>query len=455
MNNIIWILLWISIMLSKNVLASDTLTVRQMNEDIDYYFQTVEKIHPKLYERYSQVYFDSIRNVIKNACVETMSVSKFLYQIGLVNKLTDYHTGIDGLIKYNYNFNVIEDINFLNNKLYYKNLEILSINGIPADVIYHNTDGLVSWAYSEQERQNQLQRMICLVLEQYNIKGPFYQMIVKSDDKNLPVEIKGRHYDFAWPNYFQQQIPYLDTLNHEPVISMRFVPEDSFAVLYYNSAAPEDKQEIQRGIDYFFKKVLQKGFENIFIDVSMNGGGNSLLNNCIYKHLHSCPWEVKGKAYATLNGIAYLEKSYAGLFPKKVLEEFKDIARKGVKEFFERFEGNLKGYEGKVFVIMGRQTFSAGHDFCEMIKRSKKGILVGEATGQRSPYTATVIDFVLPHSKIAFTCGSYSYTLEPSIMDLEGFLQPDLSYPMNHPLNINDYRKIIKEYHNQIEPRLY
>lgn len=448
MNKITWGWLGLFILVSKLALGHDTLTVRQMNEDIDYYFQTVEKIHPKLYERYSQVYFDSIRNVIKNACVETMSVSKFLYQIGLVNKLTDYHTGIDGLIKYNYNFNVIEDINFLNNKLYYKNLEILSINGIPADVIYHNTDGLVSWAYSEQERQNQLQRMICLVLEQYNIKGPFYQMIVKSDDKNLPVEIKGRHYDFAWPNYFQQQIPYLDTLNHEPVISMRFVPEDSFAVLYYNSAAPEDKQEIQRGIDYFFKKVLQKGFENIFIDVSMNGGGNSLLNNGIYKHLHSSPWEVKGKAYATSNGIACIEKSYSDLFSKKVLKELKDIAQKGVKEFSEHFEGNSKGYEGKVFVIMGRQTFSAGYDFCELVKRGKKGILVGEAPGQRSPYTATAIDFILPHSKIAFTCGSYSYTLEPPITDSEGFLQPDLPYPMDHPLDLIDYREIMNKCHN-------
>lgn len=445
MNKITWGWLGIFILLSKIVLGHDTLTVRQMNEDIDYYFETIEKIHPKLYERYNQVYFDSIRNVIKNACVKPMSVQNFLYQMGIVNKLTEYHSGIDGLIKYNHNFNVIEDIKFRDNKLYYKDLEILSINGIPADVIYHHTDGLISWAYSEQERQNQLQRMICLVLEQYDVKGPFYQVMVKSDNKILEVEIKGRHYDFAWPEYFQQQIPYLDTLHHEPVISMRFVPEDSFAVLYYNSAAPEDKQEIQRGIDYFFKKVIQKGIENIFIDVSMNGGGNSLLNNCIYKHLHSVPWEVKGKAYANLNGIACLEKSYAGLFPKKVLEEFKDIARKGVKEFSEHFEGNSKGYKGKVFVIMGRQTFSAGHDFCEMIKRSKKGILVGEASGQRSPYTATAIDFVLPHSKIAFTCGSYSYSLEPTITDSEGFLQPDLPYSMNHPLDVIDYREIINQ----------
>lgn len=445
MDKITWILLCLFIILNKVVLCSDTLTVLQMNEDIDYYFETIKKIHPRPYEHYAQTSFDSIRNVIKNVCIEPMNTQKFLFQIGIANKLTEYHTGIGGLIKYNHNFNVIEGIEFLNNKLNYNGFEVVAINGIPADVLYHNTDGLVSWAYSDQERKNQLQRMICLVLEQYNIKGPFYLMKVKSDDEILEMEIKGKHYDFFWPDYLQKQVPYLDTLHHEPVISMYFAHDDLFAVLYYNSAAPEDKKEIQKGINYFFRKVHQKKIENIFIDVSMNEGGNSQLNNCIFKCLHSSPWEVKGKAYATLSGVAYLEKSYAGLFSQKVLEEFKDIAQKGVKEFSEHFEGNVKGYEGKVFVIMGRQTFSAGYDFCEMVKRGKKGILVGEACGQRSPYTATAIDFILPHSKIKFSCGSYSYALMPSITDSEGFLQPDLPYPMDHTLGKTDYIKIINQ----------
>lgn len=443
MNKIECLILGMIFMLNGLASEADTLTILQMHEDVDYYFETLKKINPFPYDRYSESYFDSIRNVIKGDCTEPMPVQKFLFRIGTANKLTGYHTGIDGLIKYNHNFDAIHNITFKYDKLYYNNIEIVSINNIPAYEIYRRTDGLISWEYTEQERQSQLQRMICLVLNQYGIKGPPYQAKIRSENGILEVEIKGVHYDFAWPRYFQQQAPYLDTLYHEPVISMRFAPQDSLAVLYYNSSDPENNKEIRKGIESFFKKVHQQGIKNIFIDVSMNLGGSSLLHDYIFKHLCSPPYEIKWKAYATQNGIACLEESYRKLLSKKIWTEFKDIAQNGVKEFSEQNQVNTPGYDGKVFVIMGAKTFSAGHTFCEKVRTGKKGILVGEVAGQRSPYTGTAIDFVLPHSKIPFTCGSYSYILEPTITDSEGFLQPDIPYPMAHPLGIADYKKII------------
>jgi len=92
---------------------------------------------------------------------------------------------------------------------------------------------------------------------------------------------------------------------------------------------------------------------------------------------------------------------------------------------------------------MGNNTYSAAYNFCEQAKWNKSGLLVGEESGQRSPFAGNATDDKLPNSKIVFRfAATYDWT-EPSLPNKDGFLQPDIPYDLSKPLELNDYKKII------------
>ena len=93
---------------------------------------------------------------------------------------------------------------------------------------------------------------------------------------------------------------------------------------------------------------------------------------------------------------------------------------------------------------MGNNTYSAGHDFCEEVKWNKTGLLVGEESGQRFPYSGNACTDTLPNSGIKYYFATSYFWTEPAITTQNGFLKPDLQYNISKPLTIEDYKAIIK-----------
>lgn len=72
----------------------DSLSVTQIQEDINFYFQPIKKWHPEYASSLAQSQLDSIRvNTLKECCrpMSIMELTKALYK---TNKYFDGHTGI-------------------------------------------------------------------------------------------------------------------------------------------------------------------------------------------------------------------------------------------------------------------------------------------------------------------------------------------------------------------------
>ena len=98
--------------------------------------------------------------------------------------------------------------------------------------------------------------------------------------------------------------------------------------------------------------------------------------------------------------------------------------------------------EGKLFVIIGRETFSACQNFCNWLDRQTPAIFVGEPTGSRPNFIGEGNMIVLPYSGL--TANASSRLWQDSVSeDMRVWIAPELEAEMSS----DDYR-------NQRDPSL-
>lgn len=88
----------------------------------------------------------------------------------------------------------------------------------------------------------------------------------------------------------------------------------------------------------------------------------------------------------------------------------------------------------KIYVAMGRKTFSSAIHHLLYLKKNKGGILIGENAGQRPNRFGDHKEIVLPNSKIRVSCSYKYFELLPG-QDID-VIEPDI----NIPIKIEDYR---------------
>ncbi len=437
------------------------LSERQMQEDIDYYFNTLKECHPNLYARYSPAVFDSVKLNLKGLCRDSMSTERFNYLLAKTAKYVDGHTGgyAEELI-YPYKamlpFVTIDD----QNNLFIEGKKVLSINGVSGIQIGKDVDQLISWENSPLQRNNDAYINLSSVLFYgYNMNSSFINIELLDNETNLSetshVELNSETKDVSELIAISQKKFFGKSDVHSNWFLKRVFKEDSLAVLYYNDASlmsfTDDYDEAMSvftdSISAFFDEI--RGCKYLFIDVSQNDGGNDLTNSVILKFLTYNGGALQMTTTAQKNGAVRVYESYKDGLENS--EEGIEWLQKIVKPLLEKGQivDSVKvepnsGFEGKVFIIMSPNTYSAGFDFCLNAKMFNVGTLVGMPAGQRSPYCGNVVYDNLPNSNIEFMFPTTYSIIEPKITDEDGFLQPDISYLLNHTLKLDDFKKIIE-----------
>ena len=88
----------------------------------------------------------------------------------------------------------------------------------------------------------------------------------------------------------------------------------------------------------------------------------------------------------------------------------------------------------KIYVAMGRKTFSSAIHHLLYLKNNKNGILIGENAGQRPNRFGDNKKIVLPNSKITISCSYKYFELLPG-QDID-VIEPDIKIPVT----IEDYK---------------
>lgn len=396
----------------------DTLSIQEMHEDIEFYYSTIKQVHPRLYARYSASEFDSLYNEIKNKCNRALSTTEFGYILDEFNGFTDGHTH---LLRRNFPNQLFPWVNCMDGKVYLKNDVLISIEGIDAMDLQRKISSTISWEANPQKRISEFNFTLSDILANYyKLKAPFkYQLMdgEKGKVKDTLIHAISRE-EWSLNNNPSRHPTY-----HKAMLHRAFYEQESIAVLYYNTSKISEipQKKFIQAIDDFFTEVKQKEITSLFIDVSQNEGGSDEVHKYILRHL-----------------------KYGGFQAKMIKTGKKEFVWK-IKRKRDTFETKRKKdrFEGEVFVIMGPRTYSAGNDFCEIIKILKAGVLVGEPSGQYSPYSANFISGTLPNSLFEYACATTYIEFSPPISPESGFLQPDIAYPLTKPLELEDFKEIV------------
>jgi tetratricopeptide (TPR) repeat protein len=155
------------------------------------------------------------------------------------------------------------------------------------------------------------------------------------------------------------------------------LPELKAVYFQYNSVRNEQQENTEKFSERLFDFIEKNGVERLIVDVRWNGGGNSFLNRPIVNGIIGC----------------------------------KPVNKKG-----------------SLFVITGRQTFSAAQNFTTDLDRALDPIFVGEPTGSSPNFVGETVRFTLPYSKME---GSISdlYWQRSWPMDHRNWIAPDLPAP--------------------------
>ena len=161
-----------------------------------------------------------------------------------------------------------------------------------------------------------------------------------------------------------------------------YVPDSKTVFFQYNAVQSIPKDPLPEFCDRLFKFINEHDVERLVIDMRWNSGGNNFLNRPI------------------IHGLIRNDKI---------------------------------NQRGKLFVIVGRQTFSAAMNGAAEIERHTNAIFVGEPTGSSPNFVGETIPVNLPYSKMR---GSISdlYWQSSVAMDYRTWISPLLYAPPSFAL---------------------
>lgn len=416
-----------------------------MQKDIAYFFSTLKTIHPNLYVKYDSLTFVALEKKMKEACSSAQSPLAFECILLKAQRFLDGHTGF--LVKELYKSlrkERLPEIYFQPDGMWLGKDTLLRIGNVACMEFCSTLDSMVSWEYNAKKRnlvKNDLLNF--LLCNKFKVAYPFRCRIGKYEGGRIDTLVESAASLYDYRGY-----PVSDPHYQKRFDSVYFHP-DKIAVLFYNTSDfrsdKKEEEEFVKFIDVFFQKLNPYDMQTLFVDVTRNGGGNDGLHDYIFAHLNYKEIQYESHLAGKKEGVEKFCK-----YAKEVSKDGqtwvetigKPILKRGVATLPQKYSSQTDRFGGKVYIIAGPATYSAAFDFCAWAKRLQCGILVGEELGQRFPLYGNPVSCTLPHSGISFRVPSTVYWETPALPLKDGYLQPDIPYSLDHPLRLEDFRKI-------------
>ena len=212
---------------------------------------------------------------------------------------------------------------------------------------------------------------------------------------------------------------------------------------------------------HVFKEIQKNEIENLIIDLRANKGGNGNLISTLVNYLTDKPYistaesqvktsEATKLCYTThpifVNAIEQARKA-EGETPSflKLVDCFLE-AEPGTlttfpKEIITPGENQFR-FEGQIYVLTSKQTFSAGTQFSVLIKDNNIGYIVGEETSDDPTEYGCIMLFELPNTKINIQ-NSTQYNLRPAGYDDQRGVIPDFKVEPTYYDYINNFDRVL------------
>jgi hypothetical protein len=443
-----------------------------MHNKIDVYLSHLRSIHPNLYAHYDASQFDALAQELKEQTNEPMLASQFRWVLARFNGLTDGHTNVFTNNRRRQRF--FPWITSQDGQVFLGDYILVDIGGIDAYKIYNEVAAFVSWETNPANKLRSVNaNFFPYIRDFYRQKAPFNCSLL-CPKTGVYKTTKVRYISIE--DWRINANPSFNPLHHSDRVNFKICEEESIAVLFYNTShiSERDTPLFVREVRRFFDEVEKNDIQTIFIDVSQNGGGSDGMHSYIYRHLRWEPFVLEITMTASEAGASIFAQLWnsvkensdmhsCAIMEQEMEEQHKfqsrymrgvgfdeipeNLQKRGIAPTRIEMERKDSGFDGNVFVIMGSGTYSAADTFCLYMALGQRATLVGEASGQRNPFSGNASTTVVMGSKIAFRVPS-THTLfnnlPPSVNLENGFLQPCIPYPLTKPLELEDYKRIIE-----------
>ncbi|HLM01793.1 MAG TPA: S41 family peptidase [Pyrinomonadaceae bacterium] len=195
---------------------------------------------------------------------------------------------------------------------------------------------------------------------------------------------------------------------------------------YLNSTTfSDDLEKYKEILREVFTKIKTAGVRHLIIDVRSNRGGNSALGDALIDMFNSKPYRHYSSIWKRSN--QYVEEmkrrkislpdSYLALRPGETLSGKSPVIKPG---------DNPLRFQGQVYVLSAKETFSSGQMFLAVVKDNGLAKIIGEETTVAVCSFGEIMFFNLPHSRLRASVSTKSFTPPAGCKDARGVL-PDIA----------------------------
>ena len=379
----------------------------KLKEDLDFLFKTIEEVHPNMYAYTSKEEFTPLREKLYRQINRPMSGKEFFKLVApVVASLKSFHTIIlpfrKRYEKYSKSGGRVFplELNWDNSKVTlaknYSSVllplggEVLTINGKQAPEIFATFSSLFA---SENKSINPslvehpVNLRSLLLLEYGPVQSWHLTIKTKEGEANV-YTIRS----LALEEFKTDQ--WAATVENKK--NYRYISEyDTGVIEFYKWRDPE---ELTQFLDKTFKNIYEKQVSNLIIDIRNNTGGSDQCFHSLLAYLTAEPYKLYDKIEMTICPQTYqrtesIRRGFPGKFTNKKTGDVVTLELP-----YQRPSDNPFRFTGRIFLLIGRQSFSASTVFASVAKHYKLATLIGDETGDPTTLYADSIDFTLPNS---------------------------------------------------------
>lgn len=398
-----FLLLLFPALLSAQTETDKAFTLREMKEDLAYFTNTIESVHPNPYHAISKADFSTLADSLLAGMREPVSLAgAWAFFSRLIAAYDEGHSTIafpsvmqqqvkEGKIlifpilvsEFNGEALVVR-YDLSNESLLNAGDLITHINGRSASGLMHYFrlffGGLPSWRNTQILRDFAGQLLLHGVLPPYKI---VYQQGGEQKETIIrPVTLGELQARAAETRKKTSAAP----VTTAPYTFERLAENTG----YLNFRSMRDLPVFEKFLDSVFSDIKNKPVPGLIIDLRQNGGGNSVLGERLIHYISDKPyrmgggvrWKVSDEYKEFIRERAKTNPVYAsGSFQNYLNYKTGDIISGTSGAPRKPGKNNLR-YFGKVAVLTGPNTFSSANMLANAIQDYGLATLIGEATGE-------------------------------------------------------------------------
>ncbi len=417
------------------------LSISELNSDFDLLVSSLKEAHTGLYWYSTEKQFDSLVSVQRTLLKDNLNTLQFYNIVSPIvafskedhcdvslsdelNKILTEKGFFLPLIVTNLNQKPL----ILNQP--YKGLELIAINGIKIEEIYHrifNTFAADGFIISSKYRYLDLtgfSREYAKVIDQQE-----ENTIITKDLSTGKVEThKLKSVSYKKLREHMAQVFNENKIKEEidEPAELKF-QNNNTAILTFTTFGNSDFEEynmnFKKFVDSSFVEITERESKNLIIDLRDNGGGSEGNEDYLFSYLTEKPYTKYKHVELSKFSFSFLDfTDYSSIEDREELEnelraenkmvENGKIYRKEGLYIPEALKSNT--FKGQVYILTSGWTYSGGAEFSTLMKEHTKAIFIGEETGggYYGNTSGTSLELTLPNTKLKIDIPILKFVLE-------------------------------------------